>query len=436
MAEPGNDTKSIQEKGWLKLDNAAKLFPAITSEELTSVFRIMATLKRPVRYSALRKAVEITSGRFPYFNVSLGSGLFWHFLEYHEQIPRIQVEEEIPCTAFAIRRRNELLYRILVRSNRISVEFIHILTDGAGAFEFMKTLLHTYLSLTGNETLSSEGIILPGSAISAEETEDGYNKCFKKLPPPDKLSKAWHLPFSLNNKPRLRVIRAEIPVAQMLELSRGQNVSLTEYFVAVYLFSLQSIYLETEKKGRKQKYRVLRTEVPVNMRNKLPSRTLRNFSLFIMPEIDLRLGTYTFEEVLKAVHLYMQAGSEIKQLARFLSSNVSHEKQVIIRVLPLFIKRMAIAAIYIGLGSKRSSGIVTNLGTWSLPAGMTEEVDSLEIIPTPPNSRVKVSCAMVSYKEKLRVSFCNITESHDLERLILKHFTDSGIHVKLLSNFN
>lgn len=33
------DTKSIQEIGWLKPDNAAKLFPAIMSGELTSVFR-------------------------------------------------------------------------------------------------------------------------------------------------------------------------------------------------------------------------------------------------------------------------------------------------------------------------------------------------------------------------------------------------------------
>ena len=43
----------------------------------------------------------------------------------------------------------------------------------------------------------------------------------------------------------------------------------------------------------------MRIEVPVNMRNKLPSRTMRNFSLFVLPEIDVRLGTYTFEEILK-----------------------------------------------------------------------------------------------------------------------------------------
>jgi NRPS condensation-like uncharacterized protein len=431
----GIKTKSFQETGWLKLDNAAKLFPAISSEELTSVFRITVTLAKPVRYSALKEAVEVTSKRFPYFSVSLGSGLFWHFLEFHDQAPRIHLEEKIPCTAFALNRKNELLYRILVRSNRISVEFIHILTDGSGAFEFMKSLLHTYLGLTGYPPDSSEGIILPGSPINEEETEDGYNKYFRKLPPPDKLTRAWHLPFLLNKKPRLKVIQAEIPIAQLLETARNSKVSITEYFVSVYLFSLQSVYLDSKQNGKRNMFHVLRTEVPVNMRNKLPSSTMRNFSLFIMPEIDLRLGIYSFEEILRAVHLHIQAGSEVKQLARFLSSNVSHERSLIIRILPLFIKRMAIAAVYRGLGSKRCSGIITNLGSWSLPPGMSEVVESFEIIPPPPNSRVKVSCAMVSYKDKMRISFCNITQSSDLEKRILKHLTGSGIHVKILSNY-
>ena len=150
------NSKSFQERGWLKLDNAAKLFPAIISEDLTSVFRLTASLKEPVRYSALKEAVAITSKRFPYFSVSLGSGIFWHFLEFKDLLPRIQVEEEIPCTAFAVNRKNEPLYRVIIKRNRISVEFIHILTDGGGGLEYLKSLLYTYLTLTGKH-ISSPG---------------------------------------------------------------------------------------------------------------------------------------------------------------------------------------------------------------------------------------------------------------------------------------
>lgn len=326
------------------------------------------------------------------------------------------------------------MYRVLIRANRISVEFIHIITDGSGAMEFLKSLLYAYLKLTGNSFSSTEGIILPDSPVSNDEVEDSFNRFFRKLPPPGKMSKAWHLPFRLNEKPRLRVLLAEMKVNEIVELSRKNNVSLTEYLVAVYLFSLQKIYLAEKEKGKKQKYNVLRIEVPVNMRNKLPSRSMRNFSLFVTPEVDLRLGIYTFEEILKNVHNYIQSSSDIKQISRFMSSNVGHEKMLIIRVLPLFIKRLAISAFYRGLGSKKCSGIITNLGIVRLPEEMEALVDSIHIVPPPPNSQVKVSCAIVSYKDIIRMTFCNITGSNELEQSFLKQLSGSGVHIKILND--
>ena len=403
------------------------------SDDLTAVFRVSATVMEPVKYSALREAVEITSKRFPYFNVSLGSGLFWHFLEFNDKLPRIQAEEDVPCTSFAVTRKDELLYRIIVKGRRISVEFIHILTDGGGALEYLKSLLYTYLTITGNSIDTPDNIILPETPLSDEEFEDGYNKFFRKLPPPTKMLKVWHLPYRLNKKPRLRVIQSEVYSNEILEKARSFKVSLTEYLISVYLISLQKIYLE-EKKKRKQKHQILRIEVPLNLRRQFPSRTMRNFSLYVLPEIDMRLGTYTFEEIIRAVHHQLQMSSESKQIARFLSSNVSYEKLFVVRILPLFIKKMAITSIYRGFASRRWTGIVTNLGLINLPGNMQQLVDSLEIIPPPPNPNIKVSMGLVSFKDKLRICFCNISQSNELERLILKHLTDEGIRVRILNN--
>src|SRR5450759_157257 len=435
MKGKGIDTKSIQEIGWLKLDNAAKLFPAIMSGELTAVFRITAFLKKPVKFSAIKEAVEITSKRFPYFSVSLGSGLFWHYLEYNHQFPRIQTEEKIPCTAFAAGRKDEPLYRILVKENRISVEFFHILTDGGGAFEYLKSLLYTYFRLTGNRITSTEGIITPENIINEEEMEDGYQRFFKRrIPPPEKLTWAWHLPFRLNEKPRLKVTRAEIALDKLLEIARRHNVTITEYIVSVYLHSLQMIYLEEKEKVKKQRRGVLRIEVPVNLRKKFPSKTMRNFSLFVLPEIDLRLGVYTFEEILKIVNYQLQTGANVKQIGRFLSQNVGHEKSPIIRFLPLFIKSMAISAVYRRLGSNQCSGILTNLGCVKLPKEMEDLIESFEVVPTPPNTHVKICAGMVTFRNHRRLDFCNISRSTSFEMHVLKHLTESGIPVKVLNN--
>ncbi|MGE5420510.1 MAG: hypothetical protein ACM3UT_10010 [Chloroflexota bacterium] len=428
------DTHPIGKKGWIALDNAAKLFPAIISKDLTTVFRITAILKKPVRYSVLKEAVTATSGRFPYFSVSLKSGLFWHYLEFNGREPRIQAEEVTPCTAFAVSRKDEPLYRIIVRSNRISVEFIHILTDGAGALEYLKSLLHTYLTLTGNKIEDSGGIMLPGTPVSEEEYEDGYRKFFRKLPPPAKLDKAWHLPFNLNKRPRLKVLQAEIRTNEILGLARKYKVSITEYFLAVYFYALQNICISHNESKSAGMKKVLRIELPVNMRNKCPSRTMRNFSLFVLPEIDLRLGTYTFEEILTSVYHQLRISSDVKQISRFLSKNVSYEKLFFVRILPLFIKKLAISAIYRGLASKRFTGIVTNLGVISLPPEMAEMIENFEIIPPPPNPKIKVCAAIVSFRDSLRISFCNISDSNELEKLIFRHLANEGVHVKILNN--
>lgn len=404
------------------------------SEDLTLVFRLTATLKEHVKYSAVKQAVENTSGRFPYFSVSLRNGLFWHFLEFNNRLPRIQTEEEIPCTAFAVKRKDEPLYRILVRGKRISVEFVHILTDGSGALEYMKSLLYTYLTLAGKKIKNPVEIILPEMPVSEEEFEDGYNRFFRKLPPPARLVKAWHLPFRLNAKPRLGVIYAEVKADEMVEVSRRYKVSVTEYFVSVYHLSLQEIYISGKRKSKKRTRRVLRIEVPVNMRTKFQTRTMRNFSLFVMPEIDMRLGTFSFEEILRSVHHQLQTGADIKQISRFLSSNVSYEKLIFIRILPLFIKKIAIAAIYKSLASRRLTGIVTNMGTVTLPEEMEDMIDSFSIVPPPPNTSVKVTAGLISYKNRLRICFSNITQTHELERTILKHLEDDGIHVRILNN--
>ena len=378
--------------------------------------------------------MEVTSKRFPYFGGSLGSGIFWHFLEFNDQLPRIQVEEEIPCTAFAVSRKNEPLYRVLVKGKRISVEFIHILTDGAGALEYLKTLVYTYLTLAGKHISTSGEIILPSTPVSDEEIEDGYKKFFQKLPPPSRISRSWNLPFKLNKRPKLRVLSAEVRVDEILEAARKHKVSITEYFASVYLFSLEQIFLSEKGKNKKAKPEILRIEVPVNMRKIFPSRTMRNFSLFVEPEIDMRLGTYTFEEIIKSVHLQMQLNTEVKQISRFLSSNVSYEKLLIVRVLPLVIKKIIISAVYKSVVSKRLTGLVTNLGLVTLPGEMEDLIDYIEVTPPPPNPKVKVNTALISFKDKLRICFSNITQSRELERHILSHLSDTGIHVKILNN--
>ena len=62
---------------WMRLDNAAKIYPAARRRNWNNMFRVSATLSRPVDPAVLQTALEATIGRFPSIAVRLRKGVFW-----------------------------------------------------------------------------------------------------------------------------------------------------------------------------------------------------------------------------------------------------------------------------------------------------------------------------------------------------------------------
>ncbi|HYH55338.1 MAG TPA: hypothetical protein VD772_01925, partial [Anseongella sp.] len=335
---------------WLRLDNAAKIYPAVKDKELTSVFRISAELKDPIKIKPFFEAVHAIEERFPYYKVKLKAGFFWYYLEHYNLPIPVELDREIPCRAFD---KQELMFRVLVRENKIGVEFSHILTDGTGAFEFLKILLSAYFEKCGLFPPADLQVTGPGETLLKEECEDAYKRYFKKLDTgPVKIPGAFHVPFPLKKAPRFDVLIAVMAVGAVLKKAKEYGVSLTEYLTAVYLLSLQHIYQRQSLLRKRINRKVLRIEIPVNLRRIYPSRTMRNFSLYVLPGIDLRLGLYTFDEIVKIVYHKMQLETDRKLINKMISRNVSGEKNPFLRGIPLFIKSLFLSKLYT-IGTKQ-----------------------------------------------------------------------------------
>lgn len=398
---------------WMPLDNAAKIYPAIRTDELTSVFRLSVVLKERVKARQLLEAVEALEVRFPYYKVTLKTGAFWFYLQHNNQDISVKPDLDIPCRAFP---KHKLMLRVLVRENSISVEFSHILTDATGGFEFLKSLLFTYLMRCGVTIPETLLFFRPNEAPDNEEYEDAYNRYFKRtVSPRMNLRSAFHLPFSLNRPSRLNVSIFEIPADAILKKAKSFGLSLTEYLTSIYLFVLQSIYDTLPALQQRAANRILRIEVPVNLRNFYPSRTMRNFSVYVLPEIDLRLGHYTFEEAAETVHHLMQLETNKKLIHKILSRNVGGERNLIVKRIPLFIKSFLLRTFY-SLGTSRYSGVVTNLGRITLPSEISQRIDKFIFIPPPPSKKLKANCGVVGFGNKLTLCFGNITISDLLEQ--------------------
>lgn len=422
---------NIQDKEnfWLRLDNAAKIYPAIKNKELTSVFRIGVELKERIRVRQFREAVDSIERRFPYYKIVLKTGFFWYYLEHRDFPVVVQHDTGIPCRAF---RNDELMFRILAKENRISVEFSHILTDGTGALEFLKTLLMVYFTRCGLSLPDKLPFLRPGDAVSEEEFEDAYGKYFEKIETGQaKMPDAFHVPFPLKKSPRFSVLTAVVPAAPLIQKAKEHQVSLTEYLTAVYLYALQKIYTCQSASRKRKSNKTIRIEVPVNLRKVFPSKTMRNFSLYVMPGIDLSLGYYTFEEIVKVVYHQMQLETDKKLISKMISRNVGGERNPLIRGIPLFVKSFVLSRLY-NKGTKAYSGVVTNLG--NVKPGADTLINQFVFIPPPPNKILKVNCGIAGFNGKLVLSFGNITQSMELERHFLTFLTSENIPVKIVKH--
>jgi NRPS condensation-like uncharacterized protein len=415
---------------WMRLDNAAKIYPAVQNEELTSVFRLSCVLKERIKARPLLAAIHKIEDRFPYYKVRPKKGFFWYYLEFHNEPIPIRPDIAIPCRAF---EKDDLIFRILIKDHRVSVEFSHILTDGGGGFEFLKTLLLTYFDECCISVADNIPALKASEKPREEEFEDGFSKYFQgNIPSPRKKPKSFHLPFKLNDQPRFRLLIAKLPLNHISLRSKAHNVSITEYLVAVYLFSLQTIY-GTLTSFRKRKMRkIFRVQVPVNLRRIYPSKTMRNFSLFVTPEIDLSLGTYTFEEIAKTVHHIMQLETDKKLINKMIARNVGAERNIWLKNTPLFIKSIILYLTYTIAGTSRYSGVITNLGKVSF-GDANKLIDYFVFIPPPPNKTLKVNCGVLGFDNSLVLSFGNITQSKELERAFLRFLVKQGIAVKIIN---
>ena len=409
-------------RDWFTLDNAARIYPGALSEWSPDVYRISATLRAPIRVSTLAEAMRTVLPRFPYFQVHLRRGLFWYYLQRSQAVAGLFPMTDVPVSAMPEPIGGGYLLRAQARGATIAVDFSHVLTDGAGAICFLGTLVTRYLQLRGTMITNWAPFLDPDTPPEVGEFEDAYDRYQNPgLPAPPRLSSAYHLPDQAEG--RSRVITGRLPLDDVLGLARQLGVSLTAYLVAVYMDAMARV-----REATGGGHPVLRIEVPVDMRRLLPSQTMRNFSLFVSPEIDLRLGRYTFEEIVQRVHHLLRLQVDRKELSRQVARNVRAAHLPLLRVLPLRLKDPLFALVRERFGETPYSGVLSNVGRIEVPADILPEVESFDVM-LGPNPRMKKTCVVLSFRDDLVVNFGSVVASRALERLFFTHFVRAGVRV-------
>ena len=416
-------------KNWFRLDNAGKLYPAIKNSRWTSLFRMSVALNEPVDPVALQQAVNDILPRFPSFAVRIRMGLFWYYLEENTAPFSILRDEGHPCIRMRWKENGGYLFRVLYHDRRISIEVFHAIADGSGGIVFLKTLAAQYLRRRGLFIPSTDGVLDIDEPPEKEEVEDAYSRLPAGYKAKRKEIRAYHLPATREIYHTLHLTVARISVEALKKAAKAYGVTITEYLTAVMIFVIYRV----QQSGKRDKASPVKVSVPVNMRGFFPSKTLRNFSFFINPGIDPRMGSYAFEEVLRLSHYYMRYHLNEKFLAAGIATNVASERNPLIRVCPLFLKNLIINGIFKRVGESGVSATLTNLGAMALPKEMLPHIAHVEVI-LGGASTGRCNCAAISLGDEMTLAFSRNIRESTLERELLRFLVNAGIPVLVESN--
>lgn len=249
------------------------------------------------------------------------------------------------------------------------------------------------------------------------------------MPQPAVLPRAWHLPYRLRRAPRFKVTELEVPAAKLAAIAREAGSTITEYLASVLLFVLQEI---RQKQGKGSPH--IRVQVPFDLRRRYDAHTLRNFSLFAFPAIDVRMGNYSFEDILREVKLTMQMMTDEKRIRQVISRNVSKEKSPLIRFIPLFIKSPVLRFAYNRFGPSQFTSTITNMGRVTPTGPAAELMESMSVTSPPPHSEIIITVGLITLGKNTIITFGSLTDNTELERGFIRKLTSEGLPVKLHKN--
>ena len=177
----------------------------------------------------------------------------------------------------------------------------------------------------------------------------------------------------------------------------------------------------------------MKVQIPVNLRRLFPSKTLRNFALYVNPEIDPRLGDYSFREMCQRVHHHM--GMEVipQHMRARIAANVGSERNWLIKILPLFLKNIALRIAFNTVGERKVCLSMSNLGAVKLPDIMVPYVDRFDFILGAP-ALTPVNCGVLSYGDTMYINFTRSIKESELELHFFRVLQRLGLEVTAESN--
>lgn len=412
---------------WDKLDNTANLFPVIVSEDVSNVYRISVTLKEDIDEVLLQKALEKVLPYFDVFKMKLKKGMFWYYFETNNKAaPKVHVEDRYPCAYINPYINNEYQFRVTYYKKKINLEVFHVVTDGSGAFMFLKELIYQYLRYRYPELEEAEGDSLkPETSL---DHEDSYLKNYTHSARKGyKTDKAYIINGTKFSSGCFGIVHGYVNLPQLKAVCKSYGVTINQYLIALFIYSIYKEYLKAQPCKNP-----ISICVPVNLRPYFNSDTTKNFFAVVSAVFKAEKESYTFKDVLTEVSDSLNKQINKENLERLFSYNVSNEKSGFIRAVPLFIKNIAMRLIYRS-SARANTSTITNLGVIKVDEAYEKYIDMIHVVLSMSKGQ-NIKGGVCTYGDTLVFTFSSAVTETYLQKCFFRHMAEEGIQVSVETN--
>ena len=409
------------DKNWSGLDNAALIFPSASEKADHQVFRVTCELYDQVDSAILQKALEQTLESFQVYRSVLKRGMFWYYLEGTEKTPVVHEENRRPCSAMNIRNGKSLLFDVSYYHNRVNLEVYHVLSDGTGALNFLRTLITKYLTLRSGLAEPS----LDYDASATQRSDDSFHRYYSGASKAKRSEcgiacrlSGWRYPEN-----GLKIITGLMNIQPILEAAHKYHTTLTVFLCACLMDAIS----ETVPVRAKKRPVVL--SVPVNLRSHFPSASARNFFSVLFVRYDYGKRNAAFEDVVKKIGADLSNGLARDNLSRGIDAYSAMEHNAFARVVPLYFKDLILKAAYRN-AMRRDTADFSNLGVVSMPHELEHLIRSFDVCA----STNKLQACTCTYQGRLSIGFSSPFVSAEIQRRFFRTLAALGAEVEITAN--
>lgn len=410
-------------KNQYELDHATSVFAYGYSEMRKSNIRLTVTVNQEIDSKILQISSDQIVKKYPDFFVYIVETRSNIKLAPLEELPKV-LEDHSNFLNMSWKDMKKKAVNIFYTKHTVTLEYFHGISDANGGFFILKELINHYFGLVNQKELSFDG----------SQNQYDFQNAYESMISSKKIKKIKYsqmkTTFFINSPQdvrRLKKTTYEVDLTEIKNLATNHKVTVTQLLAAIQIEALNRIKKNNDSKRSNR----IKLSIPVNLRNYYKSSTLRNFvwNIDVAPVVSDEKNNIC--DLAQDIHLDMNKKLNRYYLEDFISPTVKLASLKIVRRLPIRIKKLFIKTSLNYLGQKTTM-TMSNLGIKKFPIEIEGEIKDITMMFSP-KPKSAYSCGIVSYNNKLSITYVRALNTPVLERMVEDVLDELNIQYKKMA---